>query len=227
MPKRAGGLLVGEADDVDGDEDVAEVAGQRGDRGVELAGLERGLRLSRAAGRPRGRDGRAAGRDAAGGLRRSESGTCCAAPAAGSRGRRRRAAGAGARARGVGLLDEVLGVLARTAQRPGGAIEPVEVVTEPRWVERAFHRRWGYDKAVRPREHRSREEARAIGVLGIDADTCARWQQPLNPRLSRPCATTREPISGGFRVMDAGGGVNRSGCCCRGRRRGCRCRGRR
>ena len=30
----------------------------------------------------------------------------------------------------VGLLDEVLGVLARAAQRPGGAVEPVEMVAQ-------------------------------------------------------------------------------------------------
>ena len=40
-------FLVGEAGDVDGDEDVAEIARKRGDRRVELAGLERGLRLDR------------------------------------------------------------------------------------------------------------------------------------------------------------------------------------
>ena len=40
-------LLVGEAGDVDGDEDVAEVVRQGGDRRLELAGLERGLRLER------------------------------------------------------------------------------------------------------------------------------------------------------------------------------------
>jgi hypothetical protein len=36
------GLLVGEAGDVHGHEDVAEVIRKRGDRRVELAGLERG-----------------------------------------------------------------------------------------------------------------------------------------------------------------------------------------
>src|SRR5207249_1217761 len=40
-------LLVGEAGDVDGDKDVAEIARERGDRRVELAGLERGLWLER------------------------------------------------------------------------------------------------------------------------------------------------------------------------------------
>src|SRR5207247_1585928 len=41
-------LLVGEAGDVDRDEHVAEIGRERGDRRVELAGLERGLRLERA-----------------------------------------------------------------------------------------------------------------------------------------------------------------------------------
>ena len=46
-PQRARRLLVREAGDVDGDEDVAEIVGERGDRRVELAGLECGLRLAR------------------------------------------------------------------------------------------------------------------------------------------------------------------------------------
>ena len=45
--QRACRLLVGEAGDVDCHEDVAEVARKRGDRRVELGGLERGLRLDR------------------------------------------------------------------------------------------------------------------------------------------------------------------------------------
>ena len=40
-------FLVGEAGDVDGDENVAEIARERGDRGVKLADLERRLRLGR------------------------------------------------------------------------------------------------------------------------------------------------------------------------------------
>jgi hypothetical protein len=40
----------------------------------------------------------------------------------------------------VGLLDETLGVLARAAERPGGPVEPIEVVSEPSGVERSFHR---------------------------------------------------------------------------------------
>ncbi len=39
----------------------------------------------------------------------------------------------------VGLLDEVLGLLARPAERPGGPVEPVEVVSEPGRIERALH----------------------------------------------------------------------------------------
>jgi hypothetical protein len=46
-PQGAGRLLVGETGDVDGDQDVAEIVGERGDRGVELPCLERGLRLPR------------------------------------------------------------------------------------------------------------------------------------------------------------------------------------
>ena len=40
-------LLVGEAGDVHGDEDVAEIARERSDRGVHLARLDGGLRLPR------------------------------------------------------------------------------------------------------------------------------------------------------------------------------------
>src|SRR6266571_2760844 len=40
-------LLVGEAGDVDSDEDVTEIARKCGDRGIELGRLERGLRLAR------------------------------------------------------------------------------------------------------------------------------------------------------------------------------------
>src|SRR5439155_20601435 len=40
----------------------------------------------------------------------------------------------------IGLLDEVLGVLARAAERPGGPVEPVEVVSKPGGVKRALHR---------------------------------------------------------------------------------------
>ena len=45
--ERLGRLLVREPGDVDGDQDVAEIIRERGDGGVELAGLERGLRLAR------------------------------------------------------------------------------------------------------------------------------------------------------------------------------------
>ena len=96
----SGRLLVREAGDVDGDEDVAEIVRQRGDRGVELAGLHRGLRLRVPADRRRGRADRAAGSDAAGGPRSaSESERCCAACAGGSRGRPRCGVAGGARAR--------------------------------------------------------------------------------------------------------------------------------
>ena len=99
-PQRSGRLLVREAGDVDGDEDVAEVVGERGDRGVELAAPRARPAARAPAGRRRGRAGRAAGRDAAGAPRSaSGSGTCCAARAGGSRGRPRCGAGAGARAR--------------------------------------------------------------------------------------------------------------------------------
>ena len=47
MRRARGCLLVGEAGDVDGDENVAEVAGKRCHGREELAGLERGLRLPR------------------------------------------------------------------------------------------------------------------------------------------------------------------------------------
>src|SRR5438552_565251 len=52
LPRLADGqgacrIPVGEAGDVDGDKDVPEIARERGDRSVELAGLERGLRLER------------------------------------------------------------------------------------------------------------------------------------------------------------------------------------
>jgi hypothetical protein len=36
----------------------------------------------------------------------------------------------------VGFLDEVLGVLAGAGERPGGPVEPVDVVPEPSRVER-------------------------------------------------------------------------------------------
>ena len=36
----------------------------------------------------------------------------------------------------VGFLDEVLGVLPRAAECPGGPVEPVEVVSEPGGIER-------------------------------------------------------------------------------------------
>ena len=98
--QRARRLLVREAGDVDGDEDVAEVIRKRGDRGVELAGFERGLRLARVrvgdevelVGQRR-RDGAGGSRSASG------SGRCCAAHAGDSRGRPRCGAGAGGRAR--------------------------------------------------------------------------------------------------------------------------------
>ena len=60
---------------------------------------------------------------------------------------------AGEQAR-VGLLDEILGILARAAERPGGPVEPVEVVSEPGGVERALHRD-GLRRPVRPGEHRA------------------------------------------------------------------------
>jgi hypothetical protein len=42
-----GRFLVGEAGDIDGDEDVAEIVRKRRDCGVELAGFQRCVRLAR------------------------------------------------------------------------------------------------------------------------------------------------------------------------------------
>jgi hypothetical protein len=44
----AGGLLVRETRDIDRDERIAEVLRERGDRRVELGGLEGGVRVARA-----------------------------------------------------------------------------------------------------------------------------------------------------------------------------------
>lgn len=41
----------------------------------------------------------------------------------------------------VGLLYEVLGVLARAAQRPGRPEQPVEVITERVWIKGAVQPR--------------------------------------------------------------------------------------
>ena len=62
---------------------------------------------------------------------------CCAASSSGTRARRRMTAGA--RAPGVGVLDEILGVLARSAQSPRRAIEGVQVLTQRLWIQ-ATHR---------------------------------------------------------------------------------------
>ena len=40
----------------------------------------------------------------------------------------------------IRLLDQVFRILARARKRPRGAVEPVEVVSEPIGFERAFHR---------------------------------------------------------------------------------------
>jgi RNA polymerase sigma factor (sigma-70 family) len=131
---------VGEAGDVDGDEDVAEIVRERGDRGVELAGLERGLRLARLR---VGDEVELIGQ-------RPGSQPAALAPLQIQERVAKRAqqvaevvlaaeqARAGQHAR-VGFLDEVLGVLARAAERPGGPVEPVEVVSELGGVERALH----------------------------------------------------------------------------------------
>jgi hypothetical protein len=133
-----GRLLVGEAGDVDGDEDVAEVVGERGDRGVELARLERRLWLARLRiGDELELLGQRVGTEAT-----------ALSPLLGQEGVAQRPeevaevvlvaeqAWAGEHAR-VRFLDEVLGLFARAAERPGGAVEPVEVVSEPGGVERA------------------------------------------------------------------------------------------
>ena len=57
----------------------------------------------------------------------------------------------------VRLLDEILRVLAGTGERPGGSVEPVQVVSELGGVELAIHRRGGLRRPVHPREHRARE----------------------------------------------------------------------
>jgi hypothetical protein len=126
-PQRTGRFLVGEASDVDGDEDVTEVVGERRHRGVELPGRERGVWP----GRLRVGDeiellGQGAGTEAA----------ALGAPL-GQEGVAERAqevadvvlAAEQARAAEdscVGLLDEV-GVLAGAAERPRGPVEPVDV----------------------------------------------------------------------------------------------------
>ena len=40
----------------------------------------------------------------------------------------------------VGLLDEVLGILARAAERPRGAVETIDVVSDPGRIEGALGR---------------------------------------------------------------------------------------
>src|SRR5439155_5893799 len=134
-------LLVGEAGDVDGDEHVTEVVRERGDGGVELAGLECGLRLERLqVGDEVELVGKRAGTESAAlgpflvqeriAQRTQEVAEVVLVV---------EQARASEQAR-VGLLDEVLGILARAAERPSGPVKPVEVVSEPSGIERALHR---------------------------------------------------------------------------------------
>ena len=132
---------VGQADDVDGDENVAEVPRQSGDRRVDLAGREGDVRLQR----PRVGDEV----ELIGEHGRTHSATL--APPLVQKGVAQRAqevpevvlaaeqAGADKHA-GVRVLDEVFRVLARPAKGPGGSVEPVEVVSKPGGFERSFHR---------------------------------------------------------------------------------------
>ena len=140
-PERTRRLLVGEARDVDRDEDVAEVVGQRGDGGIDLIGLERGLGVAR----QRVLDEVELVRER---LRPQPSalGTLLVQERVAQRAQQvaevvlvPEQAWPREHAR-VRLLDEILGVLPRAGQRPCGPVEPVEMAAEPGGVERALHR---------------------------------------------------------------------------------------
>jgi len=134
-------FFVREACDVDSNENIAKIGGKLGDRGIELARLEGRVRLERF-------------------------GICdeiqllgervgTRAPALGTLLVQERVAkcpeeiaevvlvakqpGTSEHPR-VRVLHKVLGVLAGARERPSGPIEPVEVISKPRGIERALHR---------------------------------------------------------------------------------------
>ena len=133
-------LAVGEPDDVDRDERVAEVIGQRRDRRVQLLGFEPrsglrgvavldqlevvGQRASSAAGAPAVRRRRHE--------RVAEHPQQVADVVLGAEHAR---LAEHARER---LLHQVLGLLARAAQAPCSPVEPVDVIAERLWIELAI-----------------------------------------------------------------------------------------
>jgi hypothetical protein len=141
-PQGTRGLLVGEPRDVDGDDNVTEVIRKRGYGRVDLSGLHGSVWLARTR---IGDEIRLIGQRA-----RTQSSPFASLT---------REKGVAERAQEVaeivlvaqearspehariGLLNEILGVLAGTAERPGGSVEPVEVVSDSGGVEWMFHRR--------------------------------------------------------------------------------------
>ena len=126
-------------------------SGQRCHRGVELAGLDRSVRLARL------RVGdevellgqRAGAQPAALGSLLGQEGVAQRTEEVAEVVLVAEQPGSPEHAR-VGLLDEVLGVLAGAAERPGGPVEPVYVISEPSRVEWALHLRGGLRRPVRP-----------------------------------------------------------------------------
>ena len=173
--QRVGGLPVAEAEDVDRGEREPEVLGQRGDGGEDLAhlgrpvGLDRGPRLDRRHVFERRARSGAGGTGGAAASRR-----CCAGRSSDRRDRRRPATVRGAgEDPGEGVLDEVLGVLARSAQRPRGAVERVEVLTKRRRVKARHDACQCYGLRYRswPLAGRSRPSA---GVWSGEQPSCSR-----------------------------------------------------
>ena len=140
-PQGSSCLLVGEAGDVDRDEDVPEVVRQRSDDGIQLTGLERCVRLRgpgigdeiHLVGERLGTEPAAPGSALVeeGVAQRPQEVAEVVFVAEEPRPREH------ARVR---LLDEVFRILAGAGKRPRGAVEPVEVVSEPFGVERGCHR---------------------------------------------------------------------------------------
>jgi hypothetical protein len=134
--ERPRGLAVAQTDQIDGDDRVPEVRGQRRNRRVEVVHLHPLLGCGGAAVR------QDVSRVAQGHRLRPSRGR---PPAADERVAQRAQQVAdvilgGQKARlaedlGAGLLEEFLRLLPGTAQPPGGAVEPIEVVAQVVWVE--------------------------------------------------------------------------------------------
>ncbi len=96
------------------------------------------------------------------------------------------------------LLHQVLGVLARAAQRPRGAIEPIHVLRQRLWVQSA-HWRWRKERILRAPRCSPRSATVAPTPIALaphpPPGSSARGEGPEGKRLPGVFVSTAGPLS--------------------------------